>query len=257
MSNEKQRSQIGMAMGILILFLGVLITPIGIIGLLNMTWDYIGLLILVFALSGVLLLVSGFNMIQTARDQIKKHKGIQASIAVAAKSETIPSTVNGVPVKASWEIDETTWAQFHKNEIHYRNEDNIYFFIACMIIGTISIMVFRASNFLTAFIISAVVGLIIVFLRRRLALAKLDTKAQKKQVVITDYMVVLNNQEYVLFSEDRQARKIKLIKNSTPIILEYTIYWPTRNGETFDELRIPVPPYAVEYAEDLVRNFKS
>lgn len=122
--------------------------------------------------------------------------------------------------------------------------------------GTLGIIWSKDTSITISLLIAIVVGLILILERRGLALSKLNLGRNKKEVLISDYFVILNGQQYVLFAENRQTSKVKLIENEVPSILEYTIHWPTGGGTTCDELLIPAPPDAIEKARIICTNFK-
>ncbi len=256
MSNEKQQADFGRTSGFIVLFMGILLTPIGISGLVGTPWSGISWVLLLLTLAGMLLIAGSVNMLRTANKQAKTQAALEKTLQIAKSTNTTPDMINGVPIHAHWDIDENTWNKFKQNEIKYRNDDNIYFFIAFVIIGTIGIIWNSGASITISLIIAIIMGIILVLIRRGLALSKLHTGIHKKEVYISDYFVILNGEQYVLFSPNRQTSKVKLIETEEPVILEYTIHWPTRNGTTFDELRIPVPPNAIDSARTICNNFK-
>ncbi|HRG29650.1 MAG TPA: hypothetical protein PLJ00_17250 [Chitinophagales bacterium] len=257
MSNEKQRSAFTTVVGIVLTAVGALITFVGGSALLSTTWDFIGILVLLLTLAGLLLLVSGISQLFIARDVKEKQHQIMESLHTKPAEGDVHTSISNQPVRAHWPIDEATWKLFAKNEIKYRNEDNIYFSIAFFALGTITIMLSRSASLPIAIIITLIIGSIIVYIRRKLALAKLKPGKGKKEVYITDYFVILNGEQYYLMNEHRLTSKVILYEDTSPAILEFTIHWQTRNGVTFDELRLPVPPEAIPLAKEISLNFKT
>ena len=78
----------------------------------------------------------------------------------------VHTTISNQPVRAHWPIDEATWKLFAKNEIKYRNEDNVYFSIAFFALGTVTIMLSRSASLPVAIIVTLIIGGIIVYIRR-------------------------------------------------------------------------------------------
>lgn len=257
MSNEKQRSAFTTVVGIVLTAVGALITFVGGSALLSTTWDFIGILVLLLTLAGLLLLVSGISQLFIARDVNEKQHQIMDSLHTKPAEGDVHTSISNQPVRAHWPIDEATWKLFAKNEIKYRNEDNIYFSIAFFALGTITIMLSRSASLPIAIIITLIIGSIIVYIRRKLALAKLKPGKGKKEVYITDYFVIMNGEQYYLMNEHRLTSKVILYEDTSPAILEFTIHWQTRNGVTFDELRLPVPPEAIPKAKEISLNFKT
>ena len=257
MSNEKQRSKFTTVVGVVLTVVGALVTFVGGSALFNITWDVVGFLVLLLTLAGVLLLVSGISQLYIARDLTEKQHQIMESLHTKPADGDVHTTISNQPVRAHWPIDEATWKLFAKNEIKYRNEDNVYFSIAFFALGTVTIMLSRSASLPVAIIVTLIIGGIIVYIRRRLALAKLKPGKGKKEVYITDFFAIMNGEQYYLMNEHRLTSKVILYEGTSPAILEFTIHWQTRNGVTFDELRLPVPPEAIPIAKEISLNFKT
>jgi hypothetical protein len=257
MSNENQRAKFTMVVGIVLTLVGSLISFVGIMALLNAPWAASSLIVLLLALAGILLLVSGISQISISRDLTSKQRQISESMNTKPADGVAHNTIYNQPVRAHWKIDATTWDLFVKNEIKYRNEDGIYFSVAFFALGTVTLMLARSASLPVAIIVTLVIGAILVFIRRKLALAKLKPGIGPKEVYITDYFAIMNGEQYYLFNDHRLTSKVVLIEDSAPAILEFTIHWPTRNGVTFDELRFPVPTEAIPLAKHICSNFKT
>lgn len=237
-------SGFNMALGIILLFLGVMVGFIGIMGVIGEGLNGIGWLMLLMGMGGVLMVVGGLQMVRDGNTDRKK----QANAAQAARSGQALAVLPDI--LAEWVLDEQTWKDFCINEKKYRNQDNLWFFVAFLFLGTIVLMISRSSSFLLAISIVGAIGLITIYLRRTVALQKLHVPAgMPKQVVIGRRHILMNGKIYPINADRMTTRKVRVIEDSTPMLLELTLYWPTRNGETYDELRIPVPPPALEKAK--------
>ncbi|MFZ1635090.1 MAG: hypothetical protein WAT43_14500, partial [Chitinophagales bacterium] len=139
----------------------------------------------------------------------------------------------------------------------YRLHDNIYFFIAFAVAGAVLITINKGAVIGRAFIVSVIIGIIIVVIRRAIAMAKLKSKTKYQELYLTDYFIVLNGEKYLLFGDGVYTSSVRLFDNTSPIILEFKIHWKTRNGVTFDELRLPVPPAEITKATNFCSNFIS
>ena len=259
MIDEKQSISFGYFAGGLCIFLGFIITAIGISGIKLIDFDFPGVLFLMFLLSGLLLLFGGIQyIISSGKKQKLENILNETDISGSADiTENKITEVAGSIVKGGWDIDETTWQQFIKNEKNYRNSDNIYFLIGFLILGTISIIINRYAEWTTALLICFITGAFVVLLRRSLGLKKVHSVRKKKQVLITENFVRLNEFTFVLFSENRMTSSIKFLESEIPKILEFKIHWKTRNGVTYDELRVPVPPGKEEAAKKICYNFNN
>lgn len=258
MISDKHKVTAGILTGAMLMGLGILIFPIGLVGFLSTGLTYIGLVMLLLAISGGLLFYSGIKQYRDARktekDEARLKKKLIKKDATNEEDEQIKATV-----LAEWDIDDDTWKSFRQNEIGYRNADNLYYFIGVMILGTIGLLIFRAANLFVAVAISAILGGIIVFMRRQMALSKLqaDRGPYARKVVIGEGYVIMNGHTFDLFSETRTTTKAQFLPDEQPVILEFTIAWITRHGPSYDELRIPVPPQKMDIAFKIVDHFNS
>ena len=257
MIDEKQSISFGYFAGGLCIFLGIIITVIGISGLKLIDFDFPGILFLMLLLSGLLLLFGGLQYILSSKKKEKLEKILNEeniSIAPNATQNKTPKVAGSI-VKGEWDIDEITWQQFIKNEKNYRNSDNIYFLIGFVILGTIAIILNRYAEWTTALLICLIAGVFLVLMRRSLGLNKIRSVRKRKKVLITENFVRLNEFTFILFSENRMTSSIKFLDSEIPKILEFKIHWKTRNGSTYDELRVPVPPGQEETAKNICLNF--
>ncbi len=257
MGNEKQKSGLNFISGIAVTIVGLLITPMGISGLLHTSLDAIGWVLLLFTVSGLLLLVSGITMLIQSRSQKKSSDNLLQTIVEAQKNNLILIELESQPVRAHWLIDKTTWNNYKQNETKYRLYDNIYFFIAFALAGAVLITINKGVVIGRAFIVSVIIGIIVVVIRRAIALAKLKSKTNYQELYLTDNFIVLNGEKYLLFGDGIYTSNVQLLSNQDPTILEFKIHWKTRNGVTFDELRLPVPPAEINNANNFCSNFIS
>lgn len=259
MIDEKQSISFGYFQGTIAILMGVIIVPIGISGLFSQKFDYFSLVFILLSLSGLLLITGGIQSFISARKKEAFEKELtmlESSNQSSTNAENVKTTA-GSEIIGRWEIDETTWQQFIKNEKKYRNQDNFYLLIGFIILGTITLVLNRNSSWTTALITCLFVGMFIVLIRRSMGLKKIQSTRPKKQVLITERFVRLNEFTFILFSENRRTSSIKFIESEIPKILEFKIHWKTRNGSTYDELRVPVPPGKEEAAKKICFNFNN
>ena len=258
MISDKFSIRAGYMIGGMLFMLGLVVLPIGLLGFLSTGITYIGIVLLALAVSGGLLLYSGVQQFKAARRKSKDAQSLYAAAGGAGASASDRQQY-GESVLAEWTCDTATWQEFSKNEIQYRNSDNLYYFAAFTGLGTIALLIFRAANLFIAVAISTIMGGIVVLLRRTLSLKKLRVAqpGQERKVVIAKGFVMLNGHLFDLYAENRNTRKVQFLKDVSPAILEFTIEWKTRNGTTFDELRVPVPPEQYESVENLLIHFNN
>lgn len=244
MTSQDHKAQFNIVAGAIIAFMGLLFAPIGLTGVLSEGMSGIGIVLLGLFLSGLLMMLGGIYMILQGRSDIREAQEVKEHIK-AGRSPVMEENILG-----KWDIDEETWNAFAINERKYRNSDNLWFFIAFVILGTLVIMTQRSSVFIYAFGISVVIALIMVTVRRGAALSKLRISAgAHKFVIFTHREIILNGKRYPINDGFMHAEKVQILPHETPPILEITLYWKTRGGNTFDELRIPIPPDAIDKAK--------
>jgi membrane protein implicated in regulation of membrane protease activity len=263
MIDDRQRSQIGRFTGVMLLVLGLFVTPVGLLGFLSEGFSGIGMVLLILTISGLLIAYGGWQQIRASRtlqqDEQKLHQELNETATPAKVIAGTPAAQTNKEVLAQWETDAHTWKAFVKNERNYRNSDNIYYFIGVVLLGTPFLMLARAVPWTGALVFSAVFGLLIVYLRRSLSLKKLQPRSGQVpgQVVIGKGYVVLNGHTFDLYSESRHTTRVQFLPDQQPAILEFTIAWITRKGRTFDELRVPVPQNQMEKAKEVVKYFNN
>ncbi|HMU69101.1 MAG TPA: hypothetical protein PK511_08555 [Chitinophagales bacterium] len=239
-------------MGLIVAFIGLPVCFIGLTGYIAIGRHGMGWIFLILALSGITIIAGGVQMFFQGRaDAAKQREVLQAAKAGKAESQI-------TKIITEWPIDDKTWADFCINEKHYRRGDNYIFFFMFLAIGSFILVASRGSGLLLAVCISGVIGLITVILRYNVAMKKVHTiSGIEKKVIIGKRYIIMNGILYPINNERMTTHKIQLITTSIPAILEFTIYWPTRSGETFDELRIPVPDEAISNAKLVVNSFTS
>lgn len=189
-------------------------------------------------------------MYMQGRNDKKQQEAVLHAVQSGQLQEAIPD------VLAHWSIDRDTWNAFCTNEKKYRKEDNIYFFIAFLVIGTIVLLLTRGASLFGGIFIAALIGGITVAARKKVALKKLQVAhGVPLFVTVGKRHVILNGILYPINTDRMRTGKVRLISDSTPIILEFTLYWPTRKGETFDEFRLPLPPDALAQAQAVLAYF--
>lgn len=250
MQSSNNGTGFNIGIGAFVALLGAILLPVALAGLFGQEFSGISWLFIALLFSSVLMLYGGVVMIISAIQEQKKHAEIRKLSDSGKIGDAFADTI------ASWEIDPDTWNAFDKNERKYRKSDNLYYFIAFAVAGTILLMWVRNGTFFVAAGISLAMSGVIVWIRHSLSLKKLKVaRGEKLFVLITKSMLILNGEHYALRSDTRRIKNMQLLTGETPVILEFTIAWRTRNGETFDELRIPVPEQNIPDAEKVMQAF--
>lgn len=247
MLNDEQVRRGRIAITIMLGMIVLMIAPIGIAALFSGAW-YLGLP----------LCISSGLILWGIRNNIRNNSKIKSSTSKAFVNNATPSDMsNDIPEPlAYWEIDYPTWKIFMQTEKKLRNEDSAYLFIGTIIIGCIGLMSARQLAFFQALPYAAGIGILIVLIRRYFALRNLqNNKNNPTTIIITANKIQINKQEYSLRGDNRWISGIQLKNAHNTDYIEFTIAWSTRNGNTFDELRIPVPQGKFAEAEKVIQYF--
>lgn len=266
--DQKTISAGGILSGVLVIFCGVLVSPVA-IGMVASYPDGIWWLGLVLVISCGLMIYGGIQAIRKAKVQefqaAEEEQRIKAEIAQlkanSAPTQTIENaekrpSISGSPyseVFAHWIFSSQEWKKFLLLEKKRRKSSTLIEGILIVALGTPFLMWVRASTFGTAFIICLIIALIISFLRYQLTMNSLGSALDVNEVTITDQTVMINNKLNPYRSENFWLDKIQIL-DGDPDVLEFTYAWHTRKkAKTFDELRIPIPNGKKEEAQILIQ----
>lgn len=272
MISDKVSASAQIGIGIMLIILGVLVTPIGLIGAIAGGFTYVGILMMFLLLGGALMLLGGIQYLRAGLKLSKDEKKLRQELARAhspshshshthshshSHSPTPTPTPPLPPIIARWTVDEATWQLFCLNEKKYRTGDNIWYFIAMVLLGTPLLMFTRGVSPGFSFIFTTLFASVVVGLRYRLSMSNLRSRKNKTpEVIISKGFVSLNGKQFELYSKVRNVRSVVFQPHQQPPILEFTIEWKTSKGVTFDELRLPVPPGLEDTARQVEATFK-
>lgn len=272
MISDKVSASAQIGIGIMLIILGVLVTPIGLIGAIAGGFTYVGILMMFLLLGGALMLLGGIQYLRAGLKLSKDEKKLRQELARThspshshshthshshSHSPTPTPTPPLPPIIARWTVDEATWQLFCLNEKKYRTGDNIWYFIAMVLLGTPLLMFTRGVSPGFSFIFTTLFASVVVGLRYRLSMSNLRSRKNKTpEVIISKGFVSLNGKQFELYSKVRNVRSVVFQPHQQPPILEFTIEWKTSKGVTFDELRLPVPPGLEDTARQVEATFK-
>jgi len=154
---------------------------------------------------------------------------------------------------AHWFYSEKEWNEFVVIEKANKKEDNIYFGIGIVILGTLGLMFLRSTSFLMALSFSIPLGILIPFLRMTFSYKHLKTGIKNPQVQLFTNYLLINNCKIDLSGKQKRLKSLKIVDAKNNIkLLEFDIQWLTRKGPTNDEFRILIPTEQLEEAKKLV-----
>ena len=260
MISDKVSASAQIGIGIMLIILGVLVTPIGLIGAIAGGFTYVGILMMFLLLGGALMLLGGIQYLRAGLKLSKDEKKLRQELARThspSHSHSHTHSHSPTPIIARWTVVEATWQLFCLNEKKYRIGDNIWYFIAMVLLGTPLLMFTRGVSPGFSFIFTTLFASVVVGLRYRLSMSNLRSRKNKTpEVIISKGFVSLNGKQFELYSKVRNVRSVVFQPHQQPPILEFTIEWKTSKGVTFDELRLPVPPGLEDTARQVEATFK-
>jgi hypothetical protein len=153
-----------------------------------------------------------------------------------------------------WKYSEKEWNEFVSLEKANKKEDNIYFGIGILILGTFGLMLLRQTSFLGGLVFAIPLALLIPFLRLKFSYPHLKKNVKNPTIKIFIDFLDINNHRIELTGKKRRLKSLKIIdaKNDKKL-LEFNIQWITAKGPTNDEFRILIPSGKITEAANLVK----
>jgi len=163
---------------------------------------------------------------------------------------------NGPPIEI-WEFTALEWNAFTHEAKLLKNDDNLYFGLGILIVGISYLMFFRDTSFTIATAFVLPFALLLPFLRYKIALKKLQKTQSNVTITFYDNYLDMNGKRVDLFTKNKKWITFMQILESDqgcPPLLE--IAWSTRNGNMFDEIRVPIPANKMEKAKELIEYYQ-
>lgn len=158
----------------------------------------------------------------------------------------------------TWTFSNEQWKKFVKIEKKNKKEDNIYFAIGILILCTPMLMVLRGTNFITALLFTSPLAILIPWLRQKFGNPHLKEHKGESTVKIFPEYLIVNNKKIDLYGNRKWIKDMRIIETSENFkLLEFTIEWSTRKGNTNDETRIPIPKNKEQRAKELIEFYRN
>ena len=158
---------------------------------------------------------------------------------------------------ATWTYTQEEWNEFVQLEISNKKEDNIYFGIGIVILGTVGLMFFRGTSFFTGLLFSVPIAILIPVLRMKLSYKHLKKGIANPTITFYPDYIDVNGHKIELISSKKRIKSAKIIdaKDGNQYLLELDIQWITGKGPTNDEFRFLIPEGKYSEAEKLIHGF--
>lgn len=155
---------------------------------------------------------------------------------------------------AYWQYDTRMWDEFVSIEKGNKREDNIYFGIGIVIIGTLGLMFLRDTGFWMGLLFSIPLAILIPWLRMTFSYTYLKKGVKNPEVKIFQDRLMINNKKIELKNTRKRIRSLKVRDAKGGLkLLEFDIQWVTAKGPTNDEFRILIPEDKLETVEELIQ----
>lgn len=154
---------------------------------------------------------------------------------------------------AHWKYTSKQWDEFVTIEKGNKKEDNIYFGIGIIILGTLGLMTFRNTSILIGLAFTIPLAILIPFLRMKISYRHLRKGIKNPEVKIYFDKLIINNHTIELQGKRKRVKSMKIIEAKNNLkLLEFDVQWITGKGPTNDEFRILIPEDKIKEAERLI-----
>lgn len=155
---------------------------------------------------------------------------------------------------AHWQYDTKKWDEFVTIEKGNKREDNVYFGIGIVIVGTVGLMFLRDVSFWIALLFSLPLAILIPWLRMAFSYKHLKKGIKNPEVKIFYDFLLINNKKVLLRDHRRRVKSLKVVDAKGEIkLLEFDVQWLTAKGPTNDEFRILIPKEKLETIDQLIQ----
>lgn len=264
---------ISMALALFIAMLGFCCAIIGLSGALSGDEmdNWIRGVLWVLAISGGMMVYGGVTMFfgskkkieDTARDEkeltqaVKKPINIDHAIQSVREQATKPFPDKNT-LLAHWTYSDEEWKIFTKKEFNISIREALVVWLMLVGIGTWLLSGYREMGHLAAFITCFCTGGLITFIRYIIAYnARKANSSKPGDVIISAKSILINGIYHTLNDEHKTLSKLELLNDENPKILEFTVIWNTRKGQTNEQVRVPVPSDKLTEAIKLVEVFNN
>lgn len=158
---------------------------------------------------------------------------------------------------AEWTYTQEEWNEFVQLERSNKKEDNIYFGIGIVILGTIGLMFFRETGFFTGLLFSVPLAILIPLLRMKFSYKHLKKGITSPAVAFFHDHINVNGHTIELTSSKKRVKSVKIIdiQSNGRQLLEFDVQWMTGKGPTNDEFRFLIPEGKYEEAQKMILNY--
>ena len=240
---------------ILLVLVGVIMMPFAIVVLASYPSEIWPLGLILLFCSGLVL----FGAIKTFKrstrqstdtyEQISQiHKNvIDRSTYISSPVKTPQSIEKGAPVKPNqvlidWVYSKDEWNRFTNWELGRRKWFNVFLSISIAVISMFILKINRDIPWLAALGIGGIGGFLYGFVSYWFAITSIGKAGNAPNaIIITTNAVLINDKLHLFAGEEKWMGEIEILEEPTPKILQITYHWKTPEGESSDEIHVPIP----------------
>ena len=240
---------------ILLVLVGVIMMPFAIVVLASYPSEIWPLgLVLVFC-SGLVL----FGAFRTFKRSSRQSTDTYEQISQIHKNAVDRSTSNSSPVKTpqsieteapvksnlvliDWVYSKEEWKRFTNWELGRRKWVNVILSLSITVISMFILKINRNFPWVAALGIGGIGGFLYGFVSYWFAITSIG-KADNtpNAIIITTNAVLINDKLHLFAGEEKWIGEIEILEEPTPKILQITYHWKTPEGESSDEIHVPIP----------------
>jgi len=178
--------------------------------------------------------------------QIHKN-AIDRSTTISSPVNTPQSIETGAPVKSNlvlidWVYSKEEWKRFTNWELGRRKWFNIFISISITVISMFILKINRDFSWVVALGIGGIGGFLYGFVSYWFAITSIGIAGTAPNaIIITTNAVLINDKLHLFASEEKWMGEIEILEEPSPKILQITYHWKTPEGESSDEIHIPIP----------------
>ena len=205
---------------------------------------WIGLMLI---LCGLLVFFIAVNIYRSARKQ-KKVSAEQMAVIDEVKRGKSLDTFK-IQILANWLYTVAEWKEFMKWEKRKNRSNTVIEAIILIIIAALGMHYWKEVEWGTAVIVSIVFGIIYSVIKYLLNLASIHLDENKMpEVIISNEAVIVNGHMNRFYGNNVWLGKVTVNDAGSFNVLEITYCWHTRSGQSFDEIRVPIPKGSLKEA---------
>ena len=215
------------------------------IGMLASYPDRVWWMGLLLTLCGIIV---GASSIRKYRSAKSEQRFLEEQIKII-DSKIIGRIDNKVEVLVSWFYSVSEWKTFMRWERKKRSSGTLTEAAIIIVLGTLAVRYLKGSNWYTALAISVFIGLLYGILKYIIALSSIKPYDNKMpEVIVTNEAVIVNGHLNRFYGNNLWLGKVTVNDAGSFNVLEITYCWFTRSGQSFDEIRVPIPKGSLKEA---------